>query len=83
MLDYVSKNPGRIKQQLVNYLDKSGISSRKTAYKDLSILIKDQKIVVRKDKPNSQIHHLFINEENLLLSTIRELDDFKYSLFIL
>ncbi len=83
MLDYVSNNPGKIKQQLVRYLERSGISSRKTVYKDLSILIKDQMIVVRKDKPNSQTHYLYINKDNLFLSTTTDLDEFKKVFFVL
>jgi hypothetical protein len=83
-LDYVRKNPGVIKQQVVDHLARSGISSRRTVYKDLRVLIKDNEmIVVRKDKPNSQIHYLYINRESLLFSTITELDDFKNALFVL
>jgi hypothetical protein len=81
ILEYVRKNPGKIKQQVVGYFD--GNYSRKTVWKDLDILIKDHMIVVRKDKPNSLFHHLYINEENLLLSTIIDLDDFKNALFVL
>jgi hypothetical protein len=69
---------------VVKHFDDEGISSRKTVYKDLRVLVKDyEMIVVRKDKPNSQIHHLYINEKNLLLSTITDLDNFKNALSVL
>ena len=39
-------------------------------------------IVVRPDNSNSQVHHLYVNKENLLASTTIDIDDFKDALFV-
>ena len=81
VFDYIRSNPGVIKQKVVDDFD--GTYSRRTVFKILAALIKYEMIVVRTDKPNSQIHHLYVNENNLLASTTTDLDDFKNGLFAL
>jgi hypothetical protein len=38
-------------------------------------------ILARKEKPNSQIYKLVINEENIITPVIKGLDDFKSFLY--
>ena len=40
-------------------------------------------IIVRHDEHNSQVYRLFINNENILVSLIKELDSFKQAFFYL
>jgi hypothetical protein len=40
-------------------------------------------IVVKKDKPNSQTHHLYLNKDDWAVSTILGIEDFKNAFFIL
>ena len=40
-------------------------------------------IIVRKDKPRSQTHRLFINEENILVKVTSEMNEFKKKYFAL
>lgn len=84
ILYYVRKNPGSTKQSVVNYSRSIGLCARRTVYKNLRSLTEDYKmIVVRQDDLNSQTHHLYINEDDLLTSTIIGIEDFKNAFFIL
>jgi hypothetical protein len=76
IMNYVRKHPRCIKQNVLDYMTENG-SSPVTAYKDLMILIKDGRISVLKDKPNSQIHYLVVNDGNkfnILEKAIKDLN---------
>lgn len=79
ILDYIQKHPGVSKQALVDGLD--GQYSRASIFGAIPLLERNQLIVVRKDRPNSQVHKLFIRDDSLLLSLIQDLDTFKKDYF--
>lgn len=81
IIDYVKKNPGTTKQGVVSGL--RGRYSRGPVFKAIEDLQKYGIIVVRKDTTNPQIHHLYINDESLLLSTAQELERVRNSFFVL
>jgi hypothetical protein len=82
IFNYLRAKDGVIKQKVVN--DFAHKYSRKTVFKILRGLKEDHKmIVVRPDNSNSRVHHVYVNKENLLASTIIDLDDFKDALFVL
>ena len=75
ILDYIQNHPGVSKQGLVDGLD--GQYSRVPIYDAITFLDRNQMIVIRKDKHNSQVHRLFINDDSLLLALIHDLDSFE------
>jgi hypothetical protein len=77
--EYIKNNPGTTKQGVVNNFE--GIYSRIPILNTIKQLEKAEIVEVRKDEHNSQVHHLFINNENILVSLIRELDSFKQPFF--
>jgi hypothetical protein len=81
ILEYIKSNPGTTKQGVVDVLD--GRYSRTTVFEGLKQLEKYGMIVIRKDKPNSQVHRLFINSSNLIITVVQDLDNFKAAFFIL
>jgi hypothetical protein len=79
LLDYIKNNPGITKQQLVKGLD--GTYSRGPIFNSLKNLEEWDMIDVRKDKPNSQIHHLFVKEDNPILLAEENLNEFNKAFF--
>jgi hypothetical protein len=79
VIDSVKKNPGISKEGVVGAL--KGKYSRGPVFKAINSLVKYGMIVVREDANNSQIHHLHINDESLLVSTIEQLEKAKNSFF--
>jgi hypothetical protein len=75
ILELVRENPGIIKDKVVEVMD--GKSSRVTTYKILARLILDGIILEKKEKPNSQTHHLFINNDNLYVTIGGEIKQLK------
>jgi hypothetical protein len=78
VLDYIRKNPGTTKKGVE---DGIGKYSRVPVFRTISCLVRYGIVVVRKDENNSQIHHLYVNNENLLLSVIQDFDEFKRGFF--
>ena len=86
--EYVEKHPGIIKKGVIDAFG-SGIEfeghkvtlSPVTVLKTIEKLENEKIIDVREDENNSQIHHLFINNGNVLVSLIRDLEYFKKSYF--
>jgi hypothetical protein len=70
---YVRDNPGISKEGVVKGM--GGDPSRITVLNILNELEKEDWIMARKDKPNSQIYKLFANDKNLLVSLDQELDE--------
>ena len=85
ILEYIKLNPGKTKQQIVDYFDQEGIGkySRVTIFKTFSHLEKYGLIVVSPDQNNSQIHHLYINNESTLSLLIQDFETFKNAFFVL
>ena len=80
IFDHIRKNPNITKQELVNNLGKY---SRKPIFRVLKDLENYGMIIVRIDENNSQIHHLFVNDDSLLVSVVNSLDDFEKVYFVL
>jgi hypothetical protein len=82
-VDYVEKNPGTNKEEIISYLTNEGIGSRMTIRKAIANLIEYGMISQRRatDKPNNQVLELYINEDSVFLSVYRELDKFKNLFF--
>ncbi len=70
--NFISNNPGRCKQSIVN----SSSVSRKPTFKIISELERYKMIIVRQDETNTQIHRVYINENSILSSVINQLDQF-------
>jgi hypothetical protein len=83
IFNYIRKNPGIIKQRVVDWCVENGKGSRVTALASIKDLENYGMIYLSKDKPNSQIHKLFINNDSLLVTLFQELDDFKNVFFAL
>lgn len=47
--------------------------SMKTTHKIIKKLIDDKKVIIKVDENNSQLHHLFINEENTFIKITKQL----------
>lgn len=76
IIDFVRKNPGCLKQKVVDYCKNEGIGSRVPVLKIIDALEPDV-IEVRKQRRNSMKHPLFIKEDNVLLTTLRAIEKFE------
>lgn len=75
VLQYIKANPGITKEAVINGLkDKY---SRVTVFNIIKNLEAQKIIDVQKDKPNSQTHHVSINNDNLVAQHLQELDEFE------
>jgi hypothetical protein len=74
IIDYVTKNPGVTKQTVVDALD--GKYSRVIVFDIIKELEKYEIITIRKNKPNSQIHNLYLSESNPILKEAERLSRF-------
>jgi Fe2+ or Zn2+ uptake regulation protein len=75
VLQYIKNNPGFTKEALINGL--KGKYSRVTIFNALKNLQEQKIINVEKDNHNSQIHHLSINNHNLIASQLYEIGEFE------
>lgn len=64
ILKYIKDNNKRTKADVIRYMQEVGASSTMTTHKLIMDLASEEKIIVLKDKPNSQIHRLIINDKN-------------------
>lgn len=85
ILEYIRLNPGITKQQIVNHFGQDGLGkySRVTTFKTISYLQRYSLIVVSLDQNNSQIHHLYTNNESTLSLLIQDIETFKNAFFLL
>jgi hypothetical protein len=81
ILRYIKRNPGTNKAQVVDALYVENIGSNVTIKKAINNLECYGLIRARKEKPNSQIYQLYINEDSIFLSLYTELENFKNVLF--
>lgn len=64
ILKYIKANPKATKADVIRYMTNRGIGSTVTTHRRIIDFISEKKLLVLKDKPNSQIHHLIINNKN-------------------
>jgi hypothetical protein len=83
ILKYVKNNPGSIKESIIRerVIDNLDIGSRMTVHKSVDELIEDGMLIVRRDDSNQHIQHLYVNNENVVLSLLNDLDLFKQHYF--
>lgn len=75
IIDFVSENPGATKQKVVDSLD--GKYSRVIIFDTIKDLERYDIIIVQKNKPNTRIHNLYINERNQILIESKRLLQFQ------
>ena len=75
VLQHIKDNPAITKEALINGL--KGKYSRVTIFNTLKNLQEQKIINVEKDNQNSQIHHLSINNHNLIARQLHEIDEFE------
>ena len=63
IMKFVKLKPKRTKAEVMKYMEENG-SSPPTAFKDITYLIEIRRLLVLKNKPNSQTHFLIVNDEN-------------------
>jgi hypothetical protein len=74
-LNYLRTHPGSSKEDIVRAT--RGNPSRITVLKILKDMEDKKQIIARKDKPNSQIYKLYVNNNNKIASVQGELEEFK------
>jgi hypothetical protein len=78
ILEYIKRNPGKIKEQVVDYfVDVRKQYSRAPILDSIESLAKLEIILVKKE--HRQKHFVYPNEESLLISEFRDLEQFKES----
>jgi hypothetical protein len=75
ILKYIRDNKKATKAETIRHMDKEHLSSTVTTHKDIQNLIREKKVNVLKDKPNSQMHHLVINDKNEFIRIDKELSE--------
>jgi hypothetical protein len=75
VLGFIRRSPGATKQGVVDGLNK--LYSRVPVFRTINLLVRYGMVVERKDKINRQRYNLFINSENLLVSLVKDFDDFE------
>ena len=84
IIEYIKNKPASSKEEVIKELTNTSKGSRNTIVKDIDILIKEfNAIIPRKDKPNSMIYKLYINNDSELLSLYQDLNQIKDLFFIL
>lgn len=78
VFEYVKKNPGTIQEDVVKNVHEY---SRVTVLNIISTLEKEGIINIEIDERNSKKYHLFINNQNVLVSLTQDLDYFQESFF--
>lgn len=79
IINYIRNNPGTTKQKLADYCKENGYGARKTIWNNLDYLIENNIIISKPDEKNSQTHNLYIDETNLINTTLLELGEFEES----
>lgn len=79
VIKYIKENPGCSKEKVVKGMN--GDPSRITVLNILDKLEYENMIDPRKEKKNSQIYKLFINDDNAIIPIKQLFDDFKNSYF--
>ncbi len=64
IIEFVKAHPKCTKTEVIKEMEDKGIGSIKTVHSIINDLVDKEKLIVLKDKPNSQVHRLVINEKN-------------------
>jgi hypothetical protein len=83
VFEYIGKHPDSNKEDLIRWGTANNKGSRVTITKTITNLARHGMINVRRDKPNSQVTRLYINENSALVLLIREFDNFERALPLL
>jgi DNA-binding MarR family transcriptional regulator len=78
IIKHIRNNPGQTKEDVVRNLGKY---SRVPIFNSINKLVRDGLILIEEDEVNSRIHHLYVNNQNILISLIGDLDYFKAAYF--
>ena len=81
VFQYVKENPGSSQEQVVRGM--KGDPSRLTVIDILKKLEEYNMILFKKDKPNSQIYRIYVNNNNLLVAVEQNFREFQQSFFVL
>jgi hypothetical protein len=81
ILDHISNNPGIIKERLLEAFEGKSGYSRRAFYRIIKKLEQGHMITVEPDKVNKRIHHLYINNYNIIISLLDELTSFNKAYF--
>jgi predicted transcriptional regulator len=79
IIEYLNKNPGSTKEQVVDGLKKN--YSRIPVLNTINKLLEKGSIIKEEDKNRKRTFHLFVNYQNIVTSLKEELDAFKYFYF--
>jgi predicted transcriptional regulator len=79
IIEYLNKNPGSTKEQVVDGLKKN--YSRMPVLNTINKLLENGLIIKEKDKNRKRTYHLFVNYQNIVTSLREELGAFKYFYF--
>jgi hypothetical protein len=63
IMEFVKLNPKRTKAQVMRFMKDNDVSEP-TTFKDITYLVGKGRLLVLKDKPNSQTHYLIVNDDN-------------------
>src|SRR4029079_3732053 len=63
IMKFVREFPKRTKAQVMRFMKDNDVSEP-TTFKDITYLVGKGRLLVLKDKPNSQTHYLVVNDEN-------------------
>jgi hypothetical protein len=75
ILEFVRSKPNSIKTTIIDALTTKGMGSRKTILRDIKTLEDYGMILIHKEKPNSMVHHVRINQESIFLEIKHEVED--------
>lgn len=80
MLDFIEGHPGLSKKQIVDSPEIiSNVGTRNPVFRYLSNLEEYGFLRIIPDESNSQIHHVFINDENRIIRVIQDMEEFEKS----
>ena len=84
IIEFISKNHDSSKEDVIKELTSKNQGSRVTIMKEINLLIEEFNVIIpRKDKPNSMIYKLNINDTSELLVLYEDLTQIKKLFFIL
>lgn len=74
IMKFVRQYPKRTKAQVMRFMKDNDVSEP-TTFKDITYLVGKARLLVLKDKPNSQTHYLIVNEDNEFNQIDKELSE--------